>query len=216
MACPRKGKRPATQHDQLLCDQCAQAFARSSVGHEPTAALGWVLETWAKLALEALEAQLEAKANSEAAIKRRIKKALGRIPWCHFERVQAGTDQTEEGHWVHYAEPGTPDLMGWVTVRRTLPSGKPWAFARMVGLEVKSAKGRLRDEQVLWARDCIEGGGYWAVVRSAEDAVEAVKRAALFETPALPPLPAPKPKAKPGKDWAALEAGIAQAKGRAP
>jgi hypothetical protein len=44
-------------------------------------------------------------------------------------------------------------------------------YGRIVGLEVKSAKGRLRPAQELFRDKLLAGGGVYHVVRSVEDVV---------------------------------------------
>ncbi len=48
---------------------------------------------------------------------------------------------------------------------------------RFVGLEVKSAKGKLRKEQVTYAATLIAAGGLYFIVRSVKDAKNAVAQA---------------------------------------
>lgn len=45
---------------------------------------------------------------------------------------------------------------------------------RFVGMEVKSARGRIRKDQVTYAKVLTEAGGLYFVVRSVEDAKNAV------------------------------------------
>ena len=42
---------------------------------------------------------------------------------------------------------------------------------RFVGIEVKTAKGRVADEQRMWAQAVTNAGGLYILTRSAEDAV---------------------------------------------
>jgi len=48
---------------------------------------------------------------------------------------------------------------------------------RFCGFEVKTPDGRLTKEQQLWAHVVRAAGGFYAVVRSAEDAIAARRRA---------------------------------------
>lgn len=61
---------------------------------------------------------------------------------------------------------GTPDLIGMLTTT-----------GRFFALEVKSARGRLSDDQRRWAHAARQRGAFVAVVRSVEDAIDAISRA---------------------------------------
>ncbi len=62
--------------------------------------------------------------------------------------------------------PGSADLVGVLA-----PTG------RFFALEVKDPGGKVSEEQSKWMRDVNELGGYADVVRSVDDAVEALKEA---------------------------------------
>lgn len=64
---------------------------------------------------------------------------------------------------VKLGESGLPDIVVVIG-----PLG------RMVGLEVKSAKGSLRPAQVEFAADLVKNGGSYYVVRSLADAMDAI------------------------------------------
>lgn len=61
---------------------------------------------------------------------------------------------------------GLPDIIAVLP-----PSG------RFLGLEVKSATGKLREAQILFAQKLISSGGEYCVVRSVEDAKLAIENA---------------------------------------
>jgi len=67
---------------------------------------------------------------------------------------------------------GGADLVGLMR-----PSG------RFLALEVKSARGQQTPEQRAWARAVQEAGGFYAVVRSAEEALEALEAAGASTEP---------------------------------
>jgi hypothetical protein len=48
---------------------------------------------------------------------------------------------------------------------------------RFVGFEVKTANGKQTNEQMAWAEAVRKAGGYYALVRSAEDALSALTEA---------------------------------------
>ncbi len=64
--------------------------------------------------------------------------------------------------------PGCPDIVGWVRV------GERAVF---LGIEVKSATGRLRESQASFRRVLEEAGGIYVLARSAPDAARAIREA---------------------------------------
>ena len=66
---------------------------------------------------------------------------------------------------VSFGDKGSPDIMGVV-------SG-----GRLFGLEVKSPVGKVSEYQLAWAEKLRAKGGYYAVVRSVDEAVIAVANA---------------------------------------
>lgn len=66
---------------------------------------------------------------------------------------------------------GTPDLVGCL-----VPSG------RVFCIEVKAEKGRVSPDQIAWAEACRARGGFVAVCRSVDEAMEAVCRAERGES----------------------------------
>lgn len=49
------------------------------------------------------------------------------------------------------------------------------ARGRFVGLEVKTARGKLRASQVAWSKACEAAGGVYRVCRSVDDALSALE-----------------------------------------
>lgn len=74
---------------------------------------------------------------------------------------------------------GSSDLVGIVTLlaRHHLAGVEPIRLGRFFALEVKTGTGRTSPEQRMWLELVRSKGGFAAVVRSVEDAVEAVQRA---------------------------------------
>lgn len=98
---------------------------------------------------------------SERRLQNAIRLALGQIDGCVFWRNNVGFDRERR---VKYGlGVGSADLIGCVN-------------GKFVGIEIKTDKGRVSDEQKLW-HECVErNGGHVFVVRSTEEAVEAVER----------------------------------------
>lgn len=78
-------------------------------------------------------------------------------------RVQSGRVKVRGG-WMQLAPEGTPDLLVVVP-----PHG------RLLGLEVKAARGRVRPSQVTWADAARRHGAAVRIVRSSVEAVSAYR-----------------------------------------
>lgn len=76
-------------------------------------------------------------------------------------RVQAGQVKVRGG-WMHFAPPGTADILVMVPPR-----------ARCLWLEVKAAKGKERDAQIEFARDATRLGALVRTVRTPAEAIRA-------------------------------------------
>jgi hypothetical protein len=96
----------------------------------------------------------------EGDIKRQILKALERAGAFAF-RVQSGMVKVR-GAWMHLSPPGTADILVIVP-----PHG------RLLGLEVKTAKGSEHAAQLTWADAVRRVGGEVRTVRSPSEAVSA-------------------------------------------
>lgn len=82
------------------------------------------------------------------------------------------------GNWVSYGlGVGGADIVGLVYT------------GRLIALEVKAEKGKLRLEQKQWLEAIREMGGYACVVRNVEEALLAVERALANEP--SPPITTP-------------------------
>lgn len=78
---------------------------------------------------------------------------------------------------------GSADIIAMVTLYADLNAVATVRVGRLVGLEVKLPKkgAKYTDEQKAWAQAINDRGGYVVVVRSVEDAMAAVTRAAKGE-----------------------------------
>lgn len=100
----------------------------------------------------------------ENALQRRILDALEALPDAEFLRVNSGKVKVRGG-WMQLAPNGTADILGLVR------------GGRFVALEVKLPKEQPNPDQLAFGRRVVELGGFFAVVRSIEDAVAAVREA---------------------------------------
>lgn len=105
----------------------------------------------------------------ENEIERNIRLALGATKDVRVFRNSVG-QAVVKGRTIRYGLlKGSSDLIGWRTVRIT-PDMVGSTLAQFVGVEVKTATGRLRPEQKMWLEMVNEAGGKAIVARSAEDA----------------------------------------------
>lgn len=103
----------------------------------------------------------------ENELQQQIRLELGHEPDLVLWRNAMGVGVTESGTKQRFGLAlGSSDLVGILA-----PSG------RFVALEVKTDRGRVRDEQKLFL-DLVRGrGGFAAIVRSVDDALAAIERA---------------------------------------
>ena len=108
---------------------------------------------------------------NETELVQRIRLAIGQDPdvvaWRNSTGVLAA-DFGAKGHRrVRYGLcEGSADLICIVA-----------PYGRFVALEVKSATGKIRNEQIVFGNLVERMGGIWRVVRSVEDALEAIDEA---------------------------------------
>lgn len=96
---------------------------------------------------------------TEAQIQHAILKAWGAHPRLRIARVNTGAAKVgNPPRLVRFGVPGTADICGVLA-----PTG------RLVMIEVKTAKGRQRDAQVVMQRVVTSMGGLYVVARSLDD-----------------------------------------------
>ena len=106
----------------------------------------------------------------ERDIQFEIRVASAQVPGLVLWRNNTGVAE-QKGHTVRYGLcRGSSDLIGVLA-----PTG------RMVALECKTDTGRLTEEQRMFLELVRAKGGFAAVVRSVEEFLEAMKRAAIGE-----------------------------------
>lgn len=110
---------------------------------------------------------------TESEIQHAIRLELGRMPGLRIFRNNSGVAiDGESGRAIRYGlARGSSDLVGILA-----PTG------RIVCLEVKTPTGRVSREQVMWLQLVRALGGFATVVRSVQDARDAVERARKGES----------------------------------
>jgi len=112
---------------------------------------------------------------SETDLQQRIRLALGTRPDLRLFRNNTGTlPDPRTGRPVQFGlARGSADLIGYRTVTIT-PEMVGQRVAIFTSLEVKTPTGRIRPEQANWQRTVSSAGGIAAIVRSVDDAIDAV------------------------------------------
>jgi len=119
----------------------------------------------------------------ESTIQNAIRLALGEEPDLVLWRLQPGGLSDATGRPIRCAPPGTADLCGILSL-----SVSGHRIGRWFSLEVKTRTGRVRPAQAQWGRLVRSFGGFYAVVRSVEDAraaLAAARRGAKSWTPTM-------------------------------
>jgi hypothetical protein len=112
---------------------------------------------------------------SETDLQQRIRLALGTRPDLRLFRNNTGTlPDPRTGRPVQFGlARGSADLIGYRTVTIT-PDMVGQQVAVFTSLEVKTPTGRIRPEQTNWLHTIKRAGGIAAIVRSIDDARDAI------------------------------------------
>jgi hypothetical protein len=112
---------------------------------------------------------------SETDLQQRIRLALGQRPDVRLFRNNTGTlPDPRTGRPVQFGlARGSADLIGYRTVTIT-PDMVGQQVAVFTSLEVKTPTGRIRPEQTNWLHTIKRAGGIAAIVRSVDDARDAI------------------------------------------
>ena len=110
----------------------------------------------------------------ENEIQARIIAAIGSRPDVRIWRANTGAAQMANGQFVRFGIPGQADLSG-IT-----------ADGRRLEIEVKSATGRLRPDQIAFGTMIRKFGGIYIVARSVEEAIRRLNAAILRESTSEP------------------------------
>ena len=112
---------------------------------------------------------------SETDLQQRIRLALGTRPDLRLFRNNTGTlPDPRTGRPVQFGlARGSADLIGYRTVTIT-PDMVGQQVAVFTSLEVKTPTGRIRPEQTNWLHTIKRAGGIAAIVRSVDDARDAI------------------------------------------
>lgn len=101
---------------------------------------------------------------TESQLTAAILDALSRSGKGLFWRNNVGKLQDARGRWVTYGIGiGSPDIVGML-----YPAG------RFVGLEIKTSTGQVSPEQAAWHNAAFNAGALVRVVRSVQEALDAV------------------------------------------
>lgn len=112
---------------------------------------------------------------SEAEIQRDVLQYLkydGQVAWAHRFNVGAhawssvGEDGKIKRHFVRYAFPGCSDIIGQMK------------DGRFLAVEIKSAKGRLTEDQKQFLAVVRQNGGVALTVRSVSDTIQGLENEA--------------------------------------
>lgn len=106
---------------------------------------------------------------SEAGVQSSIRLALGSHPGIKVFRNSVGQCKTEDGRHLRYGLlVGSGDLIGWRSVVIT-PDMVGRHIAQFMSIEVKTPKGVVRPEQLVWADNVRKAGGIAVIARSVDD-----------------------------------------------
>jgi hypothetical protein len=115
---------------------------------------------------------------TESTIQSRILRTLGSRPDIRLFRNQVGAayvghklTDLSDARFIRYGlTPGSGDLIGWKSVTVT-PDMVGRRLAVFLSVEVKTATGRPKPEQVTWKNRVNEFGGIAVIARSEEEAM---------------------------------------------
>ncbi|MBP8298034.1 MAG: hypothetical protein KAX84_18130 [Burkholderiales bacterium] len=111
-----------------------------------------------------------AKGMNETAILQRIRLDLGLEPTVRLFRNNVGVLRDAQGRPVRFGlHPGSGDLIGWRSVRIT-PDMVGRLLAVLASVEVKTATGKPRSDQVHWAKQVLDAGGFAGIARNTAQA----------------------------------------------
>jgi hypothetical protein len=100
---------------------------------------------------------------TESTIQNKIRLALGSRPDVRLFRNHVGVVKDQRGQVHSFGlRKGSADLIGWVRISH---------IAVFLSIEVKTATGRVREEQQQWMKNVNESGGIAFVARSEEEAL---------------------------------------------
>lgn len=107
---------------------------------------------------------------TESEILYAIRLALGTMPDVRLFRNNIGSFKDRTGRWVQYGlAPGSADLIGLRTVTIT-PEMVGREVALFIGIECKTDKGRISEEQESFLRMLEQRGALAGIARSVDDA----------------------------------------------
>lgn len=107
---------------------------------------------------------------SETNIQNQILAVIGSRPDCRLFRNHVGRVQDDRGRWHTFGLcPGSADLIGWRAVTITAEHVGQ-TLAVFLSIEVKTATGKPRPEQLRWLAAVQRHGGIAMIARSVQEA----------------------------------------------
>lgn len=107
---------------------------------------------------------------NESEILYSIRLSLGNMPDVRLFRNNCGAFKDKDGRWVQYGlAPGSADLIGLRTMTIT-PDMVGRSVALFVGIECKTDKGRISEDQQSFLLMLQQRGALSGIARSLEDA----------------------------------------------
>ena len=122
-------------------------------------------------ALFGIETQLLATGSydTEAAVQSEVRLEAA-AKGIHLFRNNVGVLRDAQGRPVRFGlHPGSGDLIGWRSVRIT-PDMVGRLLAVLASVEVKTATGKPRSDQVHWAKQVLDAGGFAGIARNTAQA----------------------------------------------
>lgn len=118
-------------------------------------------------------------ANKESAIQNQIMTALSAEGFLTHRQIVGTFRYLHNDGVIHVGTPGMPDIYA-VVPKIVTADDVGRTIGVYVGLEVKTMTGKQRKNQVLYQHAVEKRGGIYLVSRSADQAIEGVRRTVVY------------------------------------